>query len=157
MNKEDLQELVDSYKSFSLLEQRLILRISEIYKIIGKAFKTRLNWWDYKNGDCEIDGHFEENYVSGELFDGGEAHWVSNGQKIAIIDGGEFNFSYGEFPIEWLYSDFEDILNKGIVEYNEKKEKEKLKLKESRETKQKLKEEAIKKLTPAERKLLGIK
>jgi hypothetical protein len=92
-----------------------------------------------------------------------EVRQVGNGDHEMVAklkDGSVWEF-YGEFPTRWLFEDFEEELTQGIKDW-QKQLAEEIKQKAAKRAakkaaKEKLKAAAAAKLTPEERKALGLK
>ena len=162
LSRSIIPEVDDLYRAYADKAGAITDRVDYVIRKIASIFKTKVDWWDWDNGSCEaeIDGHFEPSMLKEETV---QLHgqFKSSGEKVAMIDGGEWDFSYLEFPRKFLFEDFEQKLEDGIIEYKhllEKQKTDRAKKKEEAEAKKKMAIQAAKnKLTKEERKALGIR
>lgn len=160
LNKQFIDSITKSYKEFNELESMLSDRITEVLHTIAKVFNTKLDWWDWHNGGNDIDGHFTIDMVGNDEFYV-HANFKNSSKMVAIVKDGEWGFAEGSFPTWFLFEDFEQPLIDGIALYKEREHKKTLKAVEDKKKKTQEKKSLIatakSKLTPAERKALGIR
>lgn len=90
--------------------------------IIRNVMSKRTSWWDYLNGRGETDGYFDP-----ECYE----------KNYNISLDGDFNipepYNYTDFPIRWLWEDFEEEFKSDVENFKKKQELKKQKAKETRE------------------------
>lgn len=151
MVKLDLDTAKKTYKEWSKIAYQYTSRIDFVIRKICELFGRELDWWDYTN--CGHDG--EEGNLKIDMIDSETIQLQGNvpgGDMVAIIFGSEWDFSNLEFPVEFLYYDFEEDLKNGIERYKDL-QAAKAKTKKPSKTKE-LIESAKKKLTKEELKAL---
>lgn len=154
----DLTAAEQAYNLWASTENKIANRVSYIIRTIAKIFGGKIEWWDWKNGGGEVNGHFEFSMLNGKEFQldgskkGGEMDWVST------LKEGEWEFTWLAFPTRFIWEDFEDEVRNGIEKFKESErinaEKEKLRKQEKLSKKQQLLESAKSKLTKEELKAL---
>jgi hypothetical protein len=122
IKEKDVEKVTKSYSDFQDDLKILKNRIDYVIRKIGSLFGNKVKWWDWENypwegyGNC--DGHFKPSFIRICIQLAGE--WEkSDFEMISIINGGEWDFSYMEFPRTFLFEDFESKVRKGIKEYKE--------------------------------------
>ena len=127
-------------------------RIHYILTVIGKECYGSLDWWDWRE---EGDSFNPDMNMAGGVVSF-HAEWRGNSFcNSAIIDGHEWDFSH-EFPIRFLYEDFENELRVGVKTFKEQEQLKKDKAKASREKKKLEKDAALSKLSKEDKKALGL-
>lgn len=153
---------LEANKVYVGITEKISVRMNYILNFCVGKVGGKVSWWDWRNGgdgDDSAPGDFMHSYSSTALDINGE--WT-NGDRMIFIDkdGGEWGIEYGEFPIRWLFEDFEDEYTNGLKLYKKKLEEQSLKAKGRRirnsQKKKELVASAAMKLTKEERKALGI-
>lgn len=129
--------------------------LTEIYKTFGKTIR---HWYFDGAGEGEIgelpfidyNGTFGDSLVIEPQLYG----------SYALINGCEWDFTYGEFPTRWLFNDFEDELRVAVENYPGWKAEQKRQAKEKKEAQKKKKAAMMKaikaRLTPEQWKFLKL-
>ena len=162
LSKHFIQQWEHAKSIASSYENLIHNRISEVLDIIHEAFELALvagadYHWYFANanegemGDMDIpsDDESEISYIYNR----------TNHRSLDIISNENYDYKYG-FPKKFLFMKNEDILSYIKEETHigkEKKAEKKRKQKERSKENNKKKEELLKKLSPEEKKLLGIK
>jgi len=143
-------------KELGAIEEKITERIDHIFGIIFKAFETtkptRFTWYFRDAQEGEL-GTIE--------LDGEEIHYVTegvNGGNIDRIDNGIWDYSTG-MPKDFLSMKDEKIIeyiHKEIKDAEKKKEKQKEAVARNKAKREAIKNAAISKLTPEEKKALGV-
>jgi hypothetical protein len=166
IRKDVITEAIGAYNLYTKYVSTITDRVNYVIREIASIFGGKIKWWDWGNGGGEVDGHFEPDMVDGESIqlsgetDGKDWEWVAllKDEKGKFTE--EWEFHGLEFPARFLYEDFEEELKEGIKKYKEqevkKKEIEKQKRLTRVKNKEKLLESVKTKLTPEERKALGL-
>jgi len=148
---EDLTNAHDLYSKFMSIISN---RVNYIVREIASLFKGEVNRWDWGDGSGEIEGHFTPNMVYDDSIQlDGERKGTFDDEWVAFLkdENGQFTneweFHWFEFPTRFLYEDFEEELKEGIQKYKEHQVKKEMK---------KLIDSVKSKLTPEERKALGV-
>jgi hypothetical protein len=164
---ESANKMIIAYSIYQGYEKLIHDRVDYVINEIARIFGDEVDWWDWQNGGGEIQGHFTPDIIKENCIklDGRRKRvlkeWVAfikdkNG-KLAW----EWDFSYFEFPVRFLYENFEEELRGGIQKYKEHQEKEKEIIQQKKlkkiENKQKLIESAKAKLTKEELSALKVK
>lgn len=146
-----------SLKEFSDIEKQISERLNYFMWKAAEISGVTLSWWDYNNGDSEseADGHFDPKiYVDKVNIEG---QYQGKSDNNMLFDG---YFSDG-LPMEILYIDVEEKINKDLkdlqasIEDTKKKEEKEAKLKEQKDKDFKALVESIRsKLTPEELKIV---
>lgn len=158
-----LPDAFDALHKYQNIVCAVEARVEYILHFVLNEVGGKLDWWAW-NCSCEDNpmGNFEDSFH--------ENAWTfhidfvcKKEPKMKFVDrlGKEVNLEWGDFPIEWLYEDFEEEFKEGLVKYAKLKEEKAKKAKENKiskaEEKRQLKASAAAKLTPEERKVLGLK
>ncbi len=153
LTKQDIKDYQEALDRFATLESKIIKRIDEVIRIIAEAFAvkhTSFYWCSNRE---------EENVpidLSGDCVD-----------YIIVADKGKSYpnlstdyWNYGDsFPVKFFFMKDSEILEELKTEIEKDKvlqEVKKKKQKQSKENKEITKQKALKKLTAAEKKALGI-
>lgn len=118
--------------------------------IIRNVMASEVFWWDYSNGGPEKDGYFEP---SDYMEDG----FITLDGRYTIPEP----YEYTDFPIRWLWEDFEEEFKNDVKQFKAEKEAKKKSDKEKRETlkvkKAEMKKIISEKLTKEELKFITFK
>ena len=148
----------------SKIEDTITDQVDFIIRQAYKSGKARLDWWDWDHhsGEGSIGfrwDNIEENGV--EYFSCAER--FPDDVMFLTEDGIDWNLAEG-CPLEWLFLSHDKVtttINKGVKKYRKKvedaAEKKKLVRKKKADEKKALVAAAKDKLSPAERKALGLK
>lgn len=146
-----------SLKEFSNIEKQISDRLNYFMWKAAEISGVTLSWWDYDNGDSEseADGYFDPKiYVDKVKIEG---QYQGKSDNNMLFDD---YFSDG-LPMEVLYLDIEEKVNKDLkdlhesIELTKKEELEKAKQKEQKDKEFKALVESIRsKLTPEELKIV---
>lgn len=131
----------------------IVRKIMEIQEV------TDWTWWDFNNGS-EIEN------CRGEIEKGSDGYFNPDqyAQNVEFncrfrFFGDNLNFSllpyHNTFPTRWIWMDFEEECQQEYQKIVRQWEKSKSGIKAKKEEKEKIKKEALQKLTPEERKVLG--
>jgi len=137
------------------MEEQIISRLNYIMETIYETFQTKLKYWYFSGARQGSVGDFFEAY-DGPMIGSFELSPFIDNCAIINKDGEEWWLEDG-IPTRWLFEDFEEELAKGKIIYLEKIARDKTQKKEKSLQKEKQRQQVLKKLTPAERKLLGLK
>lgn len=151
----DFKHYESSKKVFVELETRLLDRINEVIDVIAKAFgrnRSHFCWYfsdasEGQTGTPEIDKESVQYCV--------EAY---SGHSYPTMNTHMWSYDQG-FPIEFLFmtnQDIADLLEKEINETKAQNEKAKITKTLKEQQKKEKKKQILKKLTPSEKKLLGL-
>lgn len=172
MNKPDklpetaLKAAVEAHKVYNTITEKISERMNYIIHHCVEAVGGKVSWWDWPNdgdSDDRAPGDFIRSYshITPDFL---TITWEgSKGDKMVFIgrDGGEYELGWGEIPTRWLYEDFEEEYAKGLKLYQEKQqqkaEKDKERKKQKDQEKKALVASASSKLSPEERKAIGLK
>lgn len=161
--KTDLDEYWTVIKAVGPYHEKILNRINYILRTTYKEFGGEIDWWDFENYDGnaytleQCLGKTEVTNLDVRV----KGSWDDLGELIIKLDDGDYcEFTYG-FPIRWLHEDFEDELSRGKATQEKEVAAEKKAKADKRAAKkaakEKLKALAAAKLTPEERKALGLK
>lgn len=146
-----------SLKEFSNIEKQISERLNYFMWKAAEIAGVTLSWWDYNNGDSEseADGHFDPKIYVDKV--GIEGQYQGKSDNNMLFDD---YFSDG-LPMEVLYLDIEEKVNKDLkdlhesIELTKKEDLEKAKQKEQKDKDFKALVESIRsKLTPEELKIV---
>lgn len=146
-----------SLKEFSDIEKQISDRLNYFMWKAAEIAGVVLSWWDYDNGDSEseADGHFDPKIYVDKV--GIEGQYQGKSDNNMLFDD---YFSNG-LPIEVLYLDVEEKVDKDLkdlhesIELKKKEELEEAKQKEQKDKDFKALVESIRsKLTPEELKIV---
>jgi len=163
INKTDLDKYWTAIKAVGPYHEKIVNRINYILRTTYKEFGGEIDWWDFENYDGnaytleQCLGKTEVSNLDVRV----KGSWRDLEELIIKLDDGDYcEFTYG-FPIRWLYEEFEDELSRGKATQEkevaaEKKAKADKKA-AKKAAKEKIKVTAAAKLTPEERKALGLK
>ena len=160
MNKitqQDLNSFFNSLETTKKYESIITERINYVVRRIAELAKTRVFWWDFKNGYDENDGYLDyDTFVDGGICVEGES---SADRFKVVLDNKIWNFPF-EFPQRFLFNDFDEEVLQGIESYIKEENERQQKIKESKFEKNKKKKQMLaqvaQKLTPQERRLLKL-
>lgn len=112
---------------YKVIEKSISERIYYFLETACQKVNAELDWYDYDNGDSasETDGYFDhERYSRTIKIEGGFHPNKNAGKDVCLIEG---YFSSG-LPIEVLFCDVEEKINKDLKELHEvlKQEEEEL-------------------------------
>lgn len=144
LTKEEFLKLYDD--SISHKEHKdIISKISDrINYMLREVMATNVDWWDFNNGNSYVDGYFNP-----EIY--GPADNIEISGEFDIPDPYKYN---ANFPIRWLWEDFEEEFKSDVEKFKEEKEFEKERRKERNKNqkieKAKMKEIILAKLTKEE-------
>jgi hypothetical protein len=155
MNKITKEEFL-SLKSDTITRKdynRILSKIDDRFNYIMREVLCKsISWWDYNNGDskAEIDGFFEPDDYD---------------EDSSIELAGEWSipepYHHTDFPIRWLWEDFEEEFKRDVLDYKVEKEMKKVQARVRREAlkdrKEKMKEIISNKLTEEELKFITFK
>jgi hypothetical protein len=119
LTEEEFLKLYDD--SISHKEHKdIISKISDrINFMLREVMATYVSWWDFSNGNEDIDGYFEP-----EIY----------GPADNIELSGTFDipkpYNYTDFPIRWLWEDFEEEFKSDVENCKKQEEFEKQRRKE---------------------------
>lgn len=152
----DIEEIREAQFHYTLKKSKIVDRAYYIFKVIAKHFKLKIpNSFKYDINDLNyVDDDLEYEIKSENDFHEYFFRLFSNDKPAkAIINGKEYDFSGGVFPLKWLFFDFESELIEGIKKYQKKLEEKKhltnIKKKQSR-YKSKIIDRLKKSMTPEE-------
>lgn len=158
---------LDEYWRLSLLaggySGKILDRITYVLRAIYKEFGAELDYWYFDGaGEGEVgdlDSHLDKDSIHSFMIFTKEPY--EGDEMFAKLDDGTYaEFGY-DFPTRWLYEDFEDELSRGVAIVKQEaldEEKKKAEKKAAKKAeKERLKASAASKLTPEERKALGLK
>jgi hypothetical protein len=144
MNKITKEEFL-SLKSDDITKKdynSIVSKIDDRFNYIMREVLSKyLNWWDYNNGnsEAEIDGFFDPDDYD---------------EDSSIKLDGEWDipepYQHTDFPIRWLWEDFEEEFKMHVLDYRVAKEMKKIEDRSKREQKEKMKENISNKLTEEE-------
>lgn len=144
----------DSVKRKKELEALIEKRVEEALKLIAKTFSFAGGWWwawRYYDEDDEAVAFSSAR----NLCDRSIGYSINGGRNCVIIlkDGSEWGLEE-EFPLNWLWEDYEAELVEGKAKYRAKEDAKKIDLArrtgELKELKRQHKMTALSKLTPEE-------
>ena len=162
--KTDLDEYWRLTNLAGSYESKISDRITYVLRAIYKEYGAEVDHW-YFDDASEGEGgsldwrHLDKDAVSNYIVHTKKPY---EGEKMfaKLNDGNYAEFGY-EFPTRWLYEDFEAELSQGVAvvkqEELDAKNKKAKKKADKKAKKEKLKATAASKLTPDERKALGLK
>lgn len=158
------KKIHDRYKELEKekkqIEKQIEDRIDYMIKTIYLAFGYKVKGWHF-DSDREDDFPYSDG-LAGFSVNAKEIKKGQGSEDFAFIDrnGDECDLNY-DYPIQWLWEDFEQELLDGIKKYNDKKKAEKdaadAKILRNNKKKAELVKGAKAKLSDAEKKALGIK
>ena len=134
-NKTDFHDYVEVGKKFTELRNVVCDKITEIYNCIGELFGSSINDWHFAECGLTSDTYFDIRYLS----------WNKLPDDVVAV---EWLTGWNEIPVEYLYLTKEDLikeLKQNFIEYANE-------VKKIDNTKQ----QALKKLTLAEKEALGV-
>lgn len=143
-----------SLKEFSNIEKQISDRLNYFMWKAAEIAGVTLSWWNYNNGDSEseADGHFDPKIYVDKV--GIEGQYQGKSDNNMLFDD---YFSDG-LPMEVLYLDVEEKVNKDLKDLHESielKKKEELKEAKQKDKDFKALVESIRsKLTPEELKIV---
>jgi len=160
-------EIVDKYwEHFHIagsyadqIEKRIDYIIRQIYKEAGANGFTYWYFDDASEGDQgSLHRALDKTMIGNYIVDSRGMEILD--ELVVILKDGSTWGLFDSFPTRWLHEDFEQELIEGKAAYIKREEDKKAKAKAKRTAKkaekEKLKAQAAKKLTPAERKALGL-
>jgi len=159
----DLKDYHKALKALSPYHSKIEARIEYVFRTVLQIYGAELDWYDYRNYDGNVD-----TLMDALGTDSVSVHCYEIATKTPLddeiyfkLDDGDYCEFFHEFPLRWLHEDFEDELARGKAAHekeveDEKKAKADKKAKKKAE-KERLKKAAAAKLTPDERKALGLK
>lgn len=161
----DLAHTISAYKSYSKLSESISNRMNYIIRFCVEKVKGKLSWWDWQNGGEGGDrapGEVVHSYTQGGNSLQITGEWTHGSRMIFLDkDGGEWDLSSGDIPERWLHEDFEEEYTKGLQLYQEQQaqtaDKRKAAVAQRKQAKAALVASASAKLSPEEKKALGIK
>lgn len=146
LSNDDLQSLLETHKQYSTLEEKFSDRIDEIITLVCKRFHIKKTYWYFPDAPEGKVGTLPVYEIS------------HPNQEICFETGFRWPLNYG-IPSKWLYMPNAAILaeiNAEIAAEKEREEKLHKAAEDKKTKKEQLKKSAAAKLTPAERKALGI-
>lgn len=168
------QDIVEKRKEFKKkyfeLENTVLSRMDYVLRESMNLLGYKVNWWDTQSEDATYDSeHGSDNCITGNT-------WYPNNWDVSAIHkkdhpeehgtyfidkfGKQWSLFDDQYPVRWLFEDFEVELAKGRIAFLEKEaqEKELKKSKREKEVAKKalLKEQARAKLSIEEQRALGI-
>jgi len=165
-NKKLPKDILKQYQEFSKIEGQIVDRVDYILRTIFSAFSKRLDYWYfYGAGEGEIGPIKLDSWMKYEQVDGIvlEPYPSKDFGILLKNEKGQLKYEWGlkeGFPSKWLTEDFEVELIQGVAAYKDselqKKAKANAKREENKKKKAELVKTAKKKLSPAEKKALGI-
>jgi hypothetical protein len=115
INVASLVEIDEAHLHFVLKNKAIFDRVYYIYKCIAKEFKVRLLPWKMESYEIK-DFHFD---VEDPVWDWMDNPLAKSSSSKAYLNEGEWDFSDGEFPSRWIFSDFEKELSDGKKAYED--------------------------------------
>jgi len=121
ITKEQLDTFDKTQKQYELERTSINNRFDEVIKTIADSFNARVDWYDFDNGDSEIDGYFDSELYKNEISYIGKFHLKNSVLRCEsmniVLNNGEVCYLMNCFPTRWLYEDFIDELTQGQTKY----------------------------------------
>lgn len=159
LGEQDFKTQLDALRNARSIESEVAERADYVIRKIAEIFRKKIDWWSFPNSSEKNGEGVFEDAIDGDIFQYEGANTFDH-DDAAIIDGSEFGFDQCQFPIEWLYEDFEQKLVDGIDKYR-KQQLSKKELKKEKAEKKKIEKmlqinKIKEKLTEKELKLLNL-
>ncbi len=158
ITEQDIGAYKDALEVFEGTKETIVDRIDEVIKVIAKVFKRRVSRWWFPNAREGGLGDFDSRIVRPHHKDGSDEIDIERSSG-GCMETDEWDYTYS-FPRKFLFMNDNDIraeIKDQIKKTEESATNKKEKRVQNSIEKEKLKASAAEKLTPKEKKALGIK
>lgn len=131
-------------------------RLTYILKTIHLTFGSKLDYWYFDGAEegqlGDLARHFDTSSIGSLIV----SPSLKGDPTILLNDGSEWGLEES-IPTRWLFEAFEEELKEGLVKYLAAEEQKKLLKLEKQQKREEKKRAVLDKLSPEERKVLGLK